>query len=195
MKFKEQVISYPTPTFLQSLWLEDKHCRCCGKPTRLIKIDGGKQPPDMATIEHKYPKGHSLRDIKHPLYDTSHLVRTLYCWKCNQEGGIYFQRTGELYSYLKTPEYAYLEHRIRERRRKKRTTKYQDYILIPKHKSLIPYGRYEMDIHAIDSRHAMCDSGINSRGQQQGQDNYGMYLPKVRPPYYPRHGYNCWGAE
>ena len=189
MKFEEQVISYPTPTFKQSLWLEDPHCRCCGRPTRLLKMIGGKAPGDMATIEHRYPRGHPLRSSKHPLYETARMVRTLFCAKCNADSDEYFKRTKQLYSYSKSAEYRFLQQRCEHRRKATQNP----YIIIPKHKSLIPYGRFQMVIHIPDSRHAMCDSDRDSKGEKQG--NPGMYLSKVRPPYYPRHGYNCWGAE
>lgn len=132
MTLEEQKISYPTPKFLQSLWLEDKHCRCCGQPTRLLKLGNGRPPIDVATVEHKYPRGHPLREPSHPLYETARLVRTLYCWKCNHDSDQYFKSTGQIYNWKDSPEYSKMWYWHKNCRTKKHR------YTIPKHKSLIP---------------------------------------------------------
>ena len=140
MTFEEQKISHPTPKFLQSLWLEDKHCRCCGRPTRLLKLGNGRPPTDVATVEHKYPRGHQLREPSHPLYETARLVRTLYCWKCNHDSDQYFKRTGQIYSWDKSDEYQSMVSSIEEaRQRARKRKKYHHFCTIQKSKSLIPW--------------------------------------------------------
>lgn len=120
----EQRISSPIPTKLQKMWLEDRHCRCCGHPTRLLWLKDGMMPDDAATIEHKYPRGHIHRKkAKH--------VQLLYCWGCNQASNKFFLATGEIYSYHKSYEYQQL---LSKYMAAKNTGRYT----IPKKRALIP---------------------------------------------------------
>lgn len=70
------------------MWKEDPHCRKCG---RLTKYKWKFREPDVATIEHVYPKGHPLR--------ATHVhVQILYCYDCNKKADWFFHQTGQLYS-------------------------------------------------------------------------------------------------
>lgn len=69
------------------LWYTNPHCENCGVVTVLPEsIDGlnakGIKPPDnMATIQHKYCRGHPLRLTRAPHNERR---RLLWCYKCNQ---------------------------------------------------------------------------------------------------------------
>jgi len=64
------------------LWREDPRCRKCGKPTVLpsaLGITGGKQPHNLATLQHFDDRHTALRG------DFAGEERTtLWCFECNK---------------------------------------------------------------------------------------------------------------
>lgn len=65
----------------------DGLCHWCGKPVRPYQHIRGRQPKDMATEDHVYPRGHPARFAGAPLA-LPHLVHSvLACHPCNQRRG------------------------------------------------------------------------------------------------------------
>ncbi len=69
------------------MWLEDPHCENCGILTVLpehIKMGKKKrQPPNMATIQHKYHRLHPLRMVR-----TDDRRTYLWCRSCNTKDNL-----------------------------------------------------------------------------------------------------------
>jgi hypothetical protein len=73
---------------IRERWIKNPHCQKCGCLTELPS-KYYTPLPNTATLEHIYPKDHSLRKGT-PII--------LYCYQCNQLGNELWRRTRLLYS-------------------------------------------------------------------------------------------------
>jgi len=84
----------------KKMWIVDPHCERCGVLTVLpcsltgpaYRYKDGTlrvQPDNMATIQHKYFKGHHLREVERVPGDRRWL---LWCYKCNRDYNKYIEQ-------------------------------------------------------------------------------------------------------
>ena len=76
------------------MWLRNPYCHWCGKLTRLLDVNGGPQPVDMATVDHLFSRFNKGREnYSLGIKCTSHagnpmiIRRVLACFACNQRRG------------------------------------------------------------------------------------------------------------
>lgn len=78
----------------EQMWRRNPRCYWCGRHTRLLNINGGLQPPDMATIDHLFSRiNEDRRNHSAGIWKVSHsgnpyvVRRVLACYACNSERG------------------------------------------------------------------------------------------------------------